>query len=288
MGNASIPLAKPFTPKKIEFPALVSTKFDGVPIRFNIDNGVVHEGYSRQHEVFQSVQHFRPLLERVLPYCTGTVVGEVTHPTVKDFKDLSGLVRRQQPCDDLILNIFDGYIDNMQDQPFIDRWDRLVGAADEFIDQCWFVANVRVHSHENLADLIRALEVEEPDAEGWVLRCGPDGFMPNKRSWGYQKIVFDPTIELKIVNFEEAVSQTGEKLGMVGGLIAEYKGTRIGVGPGKLTHEERRSIWQHWISEPFMPHYGIATIKYKRDPSYDALRQPTFQHWRHDKTEADA
>jgi len=32
----------------------------------------------------------------------------------------------------------------------------------------------------------------------------------------------------------------------------------------------------------------IATIQYKEDASYEALREPTFQHWRHDKDTPDA
>jgi hypothetical protein len=67
---------------------------------------------------------------------------------------------------------------------------------------------------------------------------------------------------------------------MVGRIIADFHGTEIGVGPGKLSHAERRKLWVNREHN-----HGVATIKYKRDDSYTALRQPTFQHWRPEKTE---
>ena len=85
---------------------------------------------------------------------------------------------------------------------------------------------------------------------------------------------------------------------MVGRLIVSYKGLTIGVGPGRLTHGERTSLWtcreaylrteqdgHRW--KELLPG-RIAQIKYKADDSYDALRQPTFQHWRPEKDEPDA
>ena len=65
-----------------------------------------------------------------------------------------------------------------------------------------------------------------------------------------------------------------------------YKGTEIGIGPGRLTHAERIELWVH--SQTGMFNKRMAQIKYKADDSYDALRQPTFQFWRDEKDEPDA
>ena len=68
--------------------------------------------------------------------------------------------------------------------------------------------------------------------------------------------------------------------------MASYKGTEIGIGPGRLTHDERTALWVHF--QTGMLHKRMAQIKYKSDDSYDALRQPTFQFWRDDKETPDA
>ena len=84
------------------------------------------------------------------------------------------------------------------------------------------------------------------------------------------------------------MSKNSEPLGMVGSLIAMYKGKPVGVGPGKLSHEERRDLWKEYmavVSRYIITPPRIAQVKVKRDPSYSGLRQPTFQHWRDDQTE---
>jgi hypothetical protein len=70
---------------------------------------------------------------------------------------------------------------------------------------------------------------------------------------------------------------------MIGRINCWYKGQIIGVGPGKLTHAERRELAK---APMVLTGYNrIAKVQYKKDDSYEALRQPTFQCWRDDKDE---
>jgi ATP-dependent DNA ligase len=137
--------------------------------------------------------------------------------------------------------------------------------------------------------IAKAFMREKPTAEGMVIRDANGKFEPGKRTWCYQKYVPRPTIDLRVVDFEEATTEAGEPKGMVGRVIVSYKGKEIGCGPGKLTHAERTILWNDFtvwgidcLETP------IATIQYKEDASYEALREPTFQHWRDDKDTPDA
>lgn len=102
-----------------------------------------------------------------------------------------------------------------------------------------------------------------------------------KRSHGMMKLKPKPTADLRVVGFEEAVSKDGTPLGMIGRIVCEYKGLHIGVGPGKFNHAERISIWNKRAG--FVG--AILEVQYMKDDSYEALRQPTAQQWRYDKTE---
>tara|TARA_Y100000296_G_scaffold66371_1_gene78379 strand:+ start:3405 stop:4298 length:894 start_codon:yes stop_codon:yes gene_type:complete len=296
---STIPLSKPYDAAKQEFPGFLSQKLDGVPVRIDIEfsNGApMYAVQSRQAEavpsVDEQVRHFISLLQETGTIRNGkhTFVAEVTHETYKDFKDVSGVVRRQEQQEDLILNVFD-YVN--WDNPKLDFGERVV-------------LMTYVFSHFN-SDIVKMIPqysvglndyntVQEhlldrwPNAEGLVYRAFKGQFEAGKRRWNYMKILNEPTIDLRIVGFEEAVDKYGQPKGMVGRLIARYKDTEIGVGPGKLTHAERKALWQKYGA---VRGFGrgpdrIAQIKYKKDDSYGALRQPTFQYWRDDKDTPDA
>ena len=74
-----------------------------------------------------------------------------------------------------------------------------------------------------------------------------------------------------------------------------YKDQVIGVGPGKMKHAERKLEWEAWenaVQHDAVPEGPLVTgkgrvlqVEYKKDPSYEALREPTFQCWRPDKSE---
>jgi hypothetical protein len=146
-------------------------------------------------------------------------------------------------------------------------------------------------NRSDIEGIAAAFMREKPTAEGMVIRDAPGKFEPGKRTWCYQKYVPRPTIDLRVHSAEEAISATGQPLGMVGRLNFWFNGRTIGVGPGKLTHAERTRLWQDVYLSGLTWDNGagpMACIQYKADESYDDLREPTFQHWRTDKGTPDA
>lgn len=304
---STIPLAKGFTPKKLVYPVILSEKYDGVPLAVTVtvdDSGtplLPATMKTRQGEDCISV--FSIVAEWVvnnLPFFEGfpgkhTMVGELfqTGNPRAPFKDTSGIARRQVDQGKLLSwGIFDYFWDG-GDVSYFDRFTYFCDKM-ETTEHVFCIPFYTVRDEEELNATFEVFTRDNPKAEGMVARSATDTFNPGKRSWGYQKMLNEPTIDLLIVGCEEAVDgKTGEGKGMAGRLIASYKGEHIGIGPGKLSHKAREELFKvHWTSpyggtKPYsLPR--MAQIKYKVDDSYDALRQPTFQHWRDDKSEPDA
>jgi ATP-dependent DNA ligase len=288
---SSIPLAKGFDEKKLSYPVYCSIKYDGVPVRIDVSTrGQSVESLtvrSRQDKPVPSVTLQAELLARraALLYPSGdyTFVAETTHKVYTDFKDVSGVVRRHEQSTDLILNIFD-FATPALDLPFGTRkellWIKASGLESKTIK---VVEQIPAHDTAHLATVLHTLEQGNPAAEGFVVRSHDAMFKPGARHWDYQKVVKDPTMDLKVVGFEYAVDKHGNTMDMIGRINCWYKGQIIGVGPGKLTHAERRELAK---APMVLTGYNrIAKVQYKKDDSYEALRQPTFQCWRDDKDE---
>ena len=303
---STIPLAKPYTPGKLVFPVALSRKVDGVPVKITIHNHS-HTIETRQGHDCNSVGHLvRSFVDSYyregLPLPV-TFVGEVYQRgnMDADFKDTSGIVRRQyDQSDQLAIALFDTDCSLVGEKGGVNSY--LIGCGFEYrLQFLMYLKQIKLHKWVTPIDQYTCTDLDKlesfaashatafPKAEGMVARSYTDEWAPGKRTWGYQKVVVDPMIDLRIVGFEEAVDQYGQPMGMVGRLVAEYKGTEVGIGPGKLTHAERQELWERkaWIITPDKP-APIAQIKFKKDDSYDALRQPTFQVWRDDKDEPDA
>lgn len=292
---STIPLAKGFSEKHLQFPVFLSHKIDGVPVRIDIDADGNHRTRTRQGKDVPSVRRLveafveelrmHPLGYRRTPW---TLIGEVYQhgDPHADFKDTSGIVRRQDDQSHrLAIGLFEMFTPALQEVGFERRYEAML----ELNDLHGRVSVLWQQRADTLSQLEHHFEdfcKQFPKAEGMVARNWNDPFMPGKRSWGYQKLLREPTIDLWITGVEEAVDQHGNPKGMAGRLVASYKGTEIGIGPGRLTHDERTVLWAHYQTGMF--HRRIAQIKYKADDSYTALRQPTFQHWRDDKETSDA
>lgn len=301
---STVPLAKAFDPTKFKGRVLMSEKLDGVPVRFDFSFNGPLAPVSRQNKPVTSLDHIHAELSRqweriskesrTIGALNAVVVGEVTHTVFNDFKDISGAVRANSVDERLRLNVFDGYLNDPEDGYFtriidLSRWlgtdpTALVRVVPQRL--CPADANIEQEAKTLLSDITN---VFRRNPEGLILRDATAPFKPGTRHWDYQKYVIDPTIELRL---HSVVEGKGSHAGSVGRMNFWYKDEIIGVGPGKLTHAERRIMWQSWSNSPFAAYSKgsgpIATIQYKRDDSYDALRQPTFQHWRHDKDTADA
>ena len=250
MTKATIPLAQSkFNIGKLDFPVLVSRKFDGVPIR--IDVVQEYEGdfsvavRSRQGKEVKSTDWvvqalIDELMENGLDLShPTTIIAEVTHTIFTDFKDISGVVRRQEPQPNLVLNIFDFTQFEHTPQAYGDRMAIIADYTDRVVD---------FEQYLDAEQLEARLAEGYGDWEGLIVRDASDTFEPGSRKSSYQKYVLDPTIELRVLYFEEALSKKDENgvqhpLGMVGRIVARYKGREIGIGPGKLTHQERIDLW---------------------------------------------
>ena len=289
MSNETIPLSKPlnlkaYAPGEI---ILASEKYDGVPIRVDVLNGKAH-AVTRQAKPVTSCDH---LVEACWDMGPGTYVMEVQLPG-RPFKESSGAVRRNEPNTQLVGRVFDFLPPNGYE---LDLDQRLAELRRRYSDNpspfVWparqtLVAKAQLEQARDLVSFLCAhCDIDNhPLLEGFILRSADERWSPGKRVPTYQKVLDEPTLDLKIVGFTEAHSAAGKRLRMVGGLIANYKAGTVGVGPGKLTHRERKALWEDfWAGANVLPR--IAQVKVKKDASYDGLRQPTFQHWRDDKTE---
>jgi ATP-dependent DNA ligase len=294
---STIQLAKGYDPSKLVFPVMMSEKLDGVPTLMNFatqhDGGTGWACRSRQNKpqtsIHDQVQTLAWALGQAWPgRIDASIVAEVTHIDKRmPFKDVSGHVRRDKQNDDLVLNIFDAVIhDYNADRGFGGR----IAAIENVIRSMgkspgWrVIPQIMLDTQEELDVALAAMVAGSLDftPEGAVVRSCDELWQPGKRTWGYQKYVLRPTTEVEVIGFECAKSKDGEYLDMVGRIIAKYRGEIIGVGPGKLDHSERHRLWIDYTENDneLGPDDWTATVSYKRDPSYKALREPTFQHWR--------
>lgn len=293
MSNETIMLAKNLNLKKIQYPCVASEKLDGVPGDFVTHQmGTIFkvQALTRQGEDIKSVDHIRNWLYGQMERDTH-LVGEL-HVQGLPFKDIGGLVRdtkRQHP--QLVLNIFDYWNENDPDQTYASRMESLVMSdIGRFIyddmDGCVrIIPGTTINNEDELLAHCKTFTEANPESEGLIFRPlhGKDSlYRIGKRSWGFQRYKAEETADLRLIDFEEAIegdSGVGKK--MAGRLICEYKGGRIGVGPGALKHDERIAIYNN--PSEFMQR--IIEVAYKPDPSYDALREARFKRWRDDKSE---
>lgn len=301
MAGETIELLKNYDPAKMNWPAMHQQKIDGVPVRIIRQSGDVRS-YTRQGERVTSIPHIERLCS-VLLQNGESVIMELYVPD-QTFKYISGKVRQIKPCPELRGWVFD-FTTNT---PTAGWWARRLTFKHRLEDaariaQCsiedllvQLIHGVIVYDAEDAEEAHNALMLANPDAEGSVLHSMAKTFQSGKRCWGTQRMKPVPTIDLMVVGFEEAISENGNPLGMVGRVNAELTkfvpnniisaaSTIIGIGPGALTHTERKILWAEYKSGTYKPR--IAEIRYMRDDSYDALRQPTFKQWRDDKKEAD-
>jgi ATP-dependent DNA ligase len=221
------------------------------------------------------------------------------------FKQISGLARKKIPvgdCFKLVLNVFDFDLDASPEMPYEARRARFVSALDNLatlLGKSLSDLPIRVcggvicHTADE-AEAVYGLIMERlPTAEGAVAHSMAKPFQPGTRRWDTQKLKPEPTIDLKVVSFEEAVDKFGMPMDCVGRINCEYNKmvggklvtSIIGVGPGSLTLTQRRKLWVKFKEKKFVP--CLAEVKYMRDDTYDALRQATFVRWRDDKSEPD-
>jgi ATP-dependent DNA ligase len=302
MANEAIELYKPWTPAKMTFPCIVQRKLDGVPARIRNLSGHIH-AWSRQNEVITSIPQIL-IYAKYLTAVGGSFTGEL-HIEGMPFKDISGLVRKKVPTTEtakLILNVFDADILGKPETPYVDRMALFQKALANLAERAGkspddlhirICAGVTCQNAFEAEEAFGSIMQNNPSAEGAVAHSLSKPYQPGTRRWDTQKIKPEPTIDLRIVSFEEALDKYKQPLDMVGRLNAEFTKLVdgkpvtyiIGVGPGSLTHAQRKVLWAKYKQGKYKTR--IAEIKYMKDDTYEALRQPTFVRWRDDKDKPD-
>lgn len=319
---SKIMLAKGFDASKLVYPVEVSIKLDGVAADFykTVRGWSVQ---SRPGKDILSVQHILDYLNhRLKDTPPGThLIGELTVMGVDDFKDAAGIIRRKETDARIILNAYDCYREGYMHEAYDQRIRRMQGLFKDMEVGGWYCDEndvtwkiitrvpvcAKVHNPAELTkhlNSVHGIMDKSSLFEGFMVRSlrGPDStYKVGKRSWGMQKYKPKLTLDLKVVNFEEATAnkemtflgqtfQEGQGLYAVGRIEVEYKGEVIGVGPGTMTHKERREVWQKFQNmlsrgEKLIDKNLICEVEYMKDDAYTALRQPVFKQWRLDKDE---
>lgn len=293
MGTEVIMLAKKFDVKKVQFPAVITEKLDGVAADFYSPAGKLRptEVRSRQDKPILSVQHIQRWFDNRLKPGSHAIC-ELYIPGMR-FKDIGGLVRAHEPAPQLQAFIYDFYEEGKEDMEYADRVASMVlqvgkAAFSDPESPVHIIPGKKVNTIEELNLFMKVFTIANPTAEGMVIRAmrGKDSVYKMGRSWGMLKHKTQATADLRVVKFEEAVSEKKQPLGMVGRIWVEFDTPdgkrRTGAGAGYMTHAERREVFlnqKEYIGR-------IAEIAYMPDPSYlGGFREPRFHQWRDDKTE---
>ena len=86
--------------------------------------------------------------------------------------------------------------------------------------------------------------------EGFIIRELSAPY-ERKRSGAMMKFKPKANDTYKILSVYEAISEDGTPKGMLGGFnCIDDMGTQFSVGAGKLTHSERKDLWEEWLDIP--------------------------------------
>lgn len=133
-----------------------------------------------------------------------------------------------------------------------------------------------VSTDEEIAELV--MPIWKRGGEGIMLNT-MDGLYEIKRSNNLLKVKYSESLDLKVVDIQEG---TGKYEGMLGAVIVEYKGYRVGVGSG-FSDEERQRFWDN-PEEIIGKTIEVDTFGESRDQFGNAsLNCPIFRGVRYDK-----
>lgn len=326
-AKTTVPLAKSYDPKKMEFPAFASLKIDGSAVRFDVvkfSNGDLYVDLKSRQD--KPVVACETVVDEWVRKNQGKFVRGFKYTFVGELYDTGNLLgtastqthskKRKEDQGTLVsIALYDYVCENLQSGGVPALKSSWV-VRKEMLGFFATTSNVTVLPQTPVAN---DQEVQEFKArlaakynnrhEGIVIRSAADEWRLEGRSWGYGRIVNEPTLDVRIVGFTQGMDKDGLHKQTLGSLITQdtTTGEFIGVGPGKMKHADRDALWEKvlaahakdefkfikvqvsgkWTWVYFMKlEVDIAEVKHKPDPNY-TLRQPTFQRWREDKTESD-
>lgn len=271
---------------------LLSEKIDGVP-------GICEAGkplLSRQGNPIVSAPHIhRPAVSILGSDAPNLVLVGELHEPGKPFKYNSGLVRSFTAQPSLTYAVWDCYWLDALELGYVARFERadvVLRKLQRDVPGVSVIQHRKVHPESTAVakeavlgfyDELISTSVGTYNPEGVMIRPA-EGTYKRGRSWDMMRYVPTPTIDLRVIGLEEAVAKKkmqfmgcwydkGDGLNAVGSIIVDYKGRDVGVGPGIMTHSERVYYWSN--KRDILG--KIIKVKYKADPTYGALRQPTFE-----------
>lgn len=316
MADEAVMLAVGYDPDKVSFPVEVSIKLDGAAAKFTMTkNGWVV--CSRQNEPLPSCAHLLRALNAIPKSRWGAwddlnIVAELAVLGEPVFKNASGIIRRKEEDTRIVAYVYDAFLSRAEnaDDQYADRVVRIehvlkiIGDYGELLEdgvcQRLFsrVPVVKVaRNRDELNDVLSGMHDMmkcNKMYEGYMVRPlygDSTRYRMGKRSTNMMRYKPKPTLDLRVVSFEEAVDKHGNPKGMVGRINCAYKDGQVGVGPGCLTHAERKSLWAGYnktylsrgLTEIPAEFPLIAEVEYMQDDEYTALRQAVFKRWRPDK-----
>lgn len=287
-------LSYPYDEKRAKFPGYISRKYDGVP------GGYTNQCLlSRQAKRLSGVQWIHDLIHEYIP--VGIQLWGEHYEPCRDFAYINGKTKQHKPWQEahvMFFNLFDMFNPHAT---FTDRQLKMSSIVQRIrntlrrdgyggiANRLHIVEQVPVASAEDIPALCGALRGyakhhnPKDNFEGCMYHSA-EGTYVLDRSYNSMKLVDNVVYDLEFVNCDEAVSKTGVPLGRAGKLyFKDATGEEFGCGPGKLKHTEAKDVFENmgkFIGK-------IATVQAKPGGGYEKLRQPTFQHWRDDKTEPD-
>lgn len=261
-------------------------KFDGCHAIVLVGINVVRIFSREGKECFSMphiAEHFRKTSAPNMVY-----FGEAYHPDM-EFKDISGMFRRQKPQDDLHFFMFDAvtlqeFRAGSSSRAYVDRIKalRVVGSGmAQVIPPRLFTNQVTAWAE---AARLR-------DTTGW--KYGLDGLMAKQiegtweagvdRQGRQLKLKDHISVDLEVVDIVEG---QGKFEGMVGALVVNWRGKSVEISGGKLTNEERKRYFFDSYSPPEGGIVGkIVEVHALGLTPAGQLREPRFQRIRDDKTE---
>lgn len=128
-------------------------------------------------------------------------------------------------------------------------------------DSIRFVKNYIAHTFTEVLNLYDQFIGE--GYEGFIIRH-LDTPYSRTRTPGMMKFKPEQSDTYTLTGMEEAISESGTPLGMVGAFnCIDDMGTRFKVGAGKLTHAERRLVWQEYLDSSKHMYGKVLLIEYQ-------------------------
>jgi DNA ligase-1 len=253
-------LAKLFDKRRVKFPCFTSPKIDGVRAiyrkgKFFSRNGHEYTGLSNLVKILQPVGDM-------------VIDGELC-VRGKSFQEGSGLIRRDE---EVPLATFHPFDLPESGATFIERLTNLhdlISLGPEFVVP---VHHEVAQSHDDIIDFYQVCR--NMGFEGAVVKPY-DYVYKGTRSYDWMKMKDVLSADLEVVGSFEG---EGKYVGMLGGIIVDFRGTEVRVGSG-FSDRTRESLWE--IRE-YLPG-RIAEVLYMEVTDTGSLRHPRFVTFRPDK-----